>query len=54
MFLLQVYNQNIVKNYQNVLAKYFEKLVYCNEYKIKSENKNTTNEYRYSKTKLHS
>ena len=30
-----------------LLCKRFEKLVYWNEYKTKSENKNTTNEYRY-------
>ena len=29
------------------LGKGFEKSVYCNECKTKSENKNTTNEYRY-------
>ena len=30
------------------LRKGFEILVYWNEYKTKSENKNTTNKYRYS------
>ena len=29
------------------LSKRFERLVYLNEYKAKSENTNTTNEYRY-------
>ena len=29
------------------LSKGFERSVYWNEYKTKSENKNTTNEYRY-------
>ena len=29
------------------LSKGFEILVYWNEYKTKSENKNTKNEYRY-------
>ena len=29
------------------LSKRFERLVYLNEYKTKSENTNTTNEYRY-------
>ena len=29
------------------LSKRFERSVYWNEYKIKSENKNTTNEFRY-------
>ena len=31
----------------NGFSKGFEKSVYLNEYKTKSENKNTTNEYRY-------
>ena len=30
-----------------LLSKGFERSVYWNEYKTKSENKNTTNEYRY-------
>ena len=30
-----------------LLSKLFERSVYWNEYKTKSENKNTTNEYRY-------
>ena len=30
-----------------LLSKGFERPVYWNEYKTKSENKNTTNEYRY-------
>ena len=36
-------NQKLPK----LLSKGFERLVYWNEYKTKSENKNTTNEYRY-------
>ena len=28
-------------------SKVFERSVYCNEYKTKSKNKNTTNKYRY-------
>ena len=36
-------NQKLSK----LLSKGFEKSVYWDEYKIKSENKNTTNEYRY-------
>ena len=36
-------NQKIWK----LLSKGFEKSVYLNEYKTKSENKNTANEYRY-------
>ena len=31
----------------NFLSKRFERSVYWNEYKTKSENKNTKNEYRY-------
>ena len=31
----------------NLLSKGFEILIYWNEYKTKSEAKNTTNEYRY-------
>ena len=31
----------------NLLIKGFERLVYWNKYKTKSENKNTTNEYKY-------
>ena len=30
-----------------ILSKGFERSVYWNEYKTKSENENTTNEYRY-------
>ena len=30
-----------------ILSKKFERSVYWNEYKIKSENKNTANKYRY-------
>ena len=36
-------NQKLSK----LLSKGFERIVYWNEYKTKSENKNTTNEYRY-------
>ena len=36
-------NQKLTK----LLSKGFERSVYWNEYKTKSENKNTTNEYRY-------
>ena len=36
-------NQKLAK----LLRKGFERSVYWNEYKTKSENKNTTNEYRY-------
>ena len=49
LFLLQK-----IQNYVPVvtlsaqkLSKEFEKLVYCNECKTKSKNKNTANEYRY-------
>ena len=36
-------NQKLSK----LLSSRFERSVYWNEYKTKSENKNTTNEYRY-------
>ena len=36
-------NQKLSK----LLSKKFGRLVYWNEYKTQSENKNTTNEYRY-------
>ena len=36
-------NQKLTK----LLSKGFERSVYWNEYKTKSKNKNTTNEYRY-------
>ena len=47
MFLLQLYHQETIKNYQNFFSRGFERSVYWNEYKMKSENKNTTNEYSY-------
>ena len=39
-----IYQQKTAKNYQN---KGFEISVYWNEYKTKSENRNTAKEYRY-------
>ena len=36
-------SQKLIK----LLNKRFERSVYCNEYKTRSENENTTNEYRY-------
>ena len=35
------------QKFSKLLSKRFEGSLYWNEYKIKSENKNTTNEYRY-------
>ena len=35
------------KDNQKILNKEFERPVFWNEYKTKSENKNTTNKYRY-------
>ena len=35
------------KKLSKLLSKGFERLVYWNEYKTKSDNKNTTNEFRY-------
>ena len=37
------YNQKLSK----ILSKGFERSIYWNEYKTKSENKNITNEFRY-------
>ena len=39
-----VYQQKDNQKLQTVLSKEFERSVYWNEYKTKSENKNTTNE----------
>ena len=35
------------KKLSNIITKVFERSVYWNEYKTKSDNKNTTNEFRY-------
>ena len=35
------------KKLSTIFSKVFERLVYWNEYKTKSENKSTTNEYRF-------
>ena len=43
--LLSLYQQKTTEDYQNF--KGFERSVFWNENKTKSENKNTTNEYRY-------
>ena len=37
----------ITKILTELFGKGYERLVYWNEYEIKSENKNTTNEFRY-------
>ena len=37
----------VIQNLSKLLRRGFERLVYCNEYKRKSENKATTNKYRY-------
>ena len=42
-----VYQQKDNQKLQTVLSKEFERSVYWNEYKTKSENKNTTNDQRY-------
>ena len=44
MFLLLLYQQKIIKNYQKVLSQVFERSVYQNQYKAKWDDKNTTNE----------
>ena len=47
LFLLQKIQNYVpvVRLSAQKLSKEFEKLVYCNECKTKSKNKNTTNEY---------
>ena len=47
MFLSSLYHHKTIKTYQNFIATRFERPVYWNKDKTKSENKNTTNEYRY-------
>ena len=47
MFLLQFYRQEKNQNFLAKDLKDFLFFLYWNEYKTKSENKNTTNEYRY-------
>ena len=45
MLLSSLYQQETIKF--KLLSKGFERSVYWNEYKTKTENKNMTNEYRY-------
>ena len=47
MLLLSLYQQKTTKIYQNSLALCLNESLYWNEYKTKSQNKNTTNEYWY-------
>ena len=47
LFLLFVYHQKESQRLSKRLIKGFERSVYWNEYKSKSENKNMTNKYRY-------
>ena len=47
MFLLQLYQQETIRNYQNFLAKDLKDQFIGMNTKQKSENKNTTNEFRY-------
>ena len=47
MSLLQLYQQETIEKLSKILSKGSERSVYWNEYKTKSENKNTTNECRY-------
>ena len=46
-FLLSFCQQKIIKKLSKLLGKGFERSVYWNECKTKSENNNTTNEYKY-------
>ena len=47
MSLLSLNEQKMVKSYQNFSDKDLKDQFILNEYKTKSENENTTNEYRY-------
>ena len=47
MLLLSLYQQKTTKIYQNSLALCRNEPLYWNEYKTKSQHKNTANEYRY-------
>ena len=46
MFQSSLYQQQITKTIKKTLSNVFERYVYWNEYKTKSENKNLTNKYR--------
>ena len=47
MILLRFYQQETIKNYRNFLAKDLKDQFIGINIKQKSDNKNTTNEYRY-------
>ena len=47
MSLLPLYQKKDNQKLSKLLSKGFERSVYWNEYETKSENKNTTKEYRY-------
>ena len=47
VFLSSLYQQKTIKNYQNFLAKNLKDQCIGVNIKTNSENKNTTNEYRY-------
>ena len=47
MFLLQIYQARGDEKLSKLVTKVFERSVNWNEYKTKSENKNTASEYRY-------
>ena len=46
IFQSSLYQQQITKTIKKTLSNVFERYVYWNEYKTKSENKNLTNKYR--------
>ena len=48
MFLQLLYQQKTIENCQNVLVNGLDDQGIWNEYETKSENRNATNEYRYS------
>ena len=47
MFLWSLYQQKNNQKLPKRLSKGFERSVYCNEHRKKSEDKNMTNKYRY-------
>ena len=47
MFQSSLYQQQITKTIKKTLSNVFERYVYWNEYKTKSENNYRKNEYRY-------
>ena len=47
MLMSSLYQEETIKKLSKRVSKGFERSVHSDEYKTKSENKDTTNEYRY-------